>query len=122
MKLKIQYTKPIEDAISALDQIEAINSTSSEGVSFVFVQFDQSANVDVAVQNAQRKVNEAIQLLPDDAKTPTLSKFALDEVPVLRMGVTSKMPSKEFYQFLKDRVQPRFSQIAGSRTDYPYRW
>lgn len=106
-------TKPIEDAISSLDQIEAINSTSAEGVSFIFVQFNQSVNVDLSLQNAQRKVNEVLSNLPATAKAPTLSKFALDEIPVLRMGVTSKMKSKEFFQFIKDRIQPRISKIAG---------
>jgi len=106
-------TKPIEDALSSLDQISAVNSTSSEGVSFVFIQFDQAADVDLSLQNAQRKINEIAFTLPSDAKAPTISKFALDEIPVLRMGVTSIMPEKEFYQFIKDRVRPRLSKIEG---------
>src|SRR5574338_325719 len=106
-------TKPIEDAVSTLDQIDNVNSTSSEGISFVMIQFKQSADVDVALQNAQRKVNEMLPLLPEDSKPPTISKFALDEIPVLRMGVTSSMPSTEFYQFIKDRIQPRLAKIPG---------
>ena len=51
--------------------------------------------------------------LPTDAKTPTISKFALDEIPVLRMGLTSNLPSRDFYQFIKDRIQPRLSKLAG---------
>ncbi|HEY6906782.1 MAG TPA: efflux RND transporter permease subunit, partial [Ignavibacteriaceae bacterium] len=55
-------TKPIEDAVSTLDQIDNVNSTSSEGISFVMIQFKQSADVDIALQNAQRKVNEILPL------------------------------------------------------------
>ncbi len=84
-----------------------------EGVSFVMVNFLQSADIDVALQNAQRKINEVVSQLPADAKAPTISKFALDEIPVLRMGVTSKMPSTQFYQFIKDRIQPRLAKLAG---------
>ncbi len=112
-EVETSVTKPIEDAISSLDEIDAVNATSAEGVSFVMVNFLQSANVDIALQNAQRKVNEIVSRLPADAKSPTLSKFALDEIPVLRMGVTSNLPSTEFYQFLKDRIQPRLSKVAG---------
>ncbi len=112
-EVETSVTKPIEDAISTLDEIDNVNSTSSEGVSFVLIQFLQSADVDVALQNAQRKVNEILATLPADVKTPTLSKFALDEIPVLRMGVRSSLPATQFYQFIKDRIQPRLAKIPG---------
>ena len=86
-EVETSVTKPIEDAISTLDEIDNVNSTSSEGISFVMIQFQQSADVDIALQNAQRKVNEILSTLPSDVKAPTLSKFALDEIPVLRMGI-----------------------------------
>lgn len=106
-------SKLIEDAVSGIDKVETINTTSSEGVSFVTIQFLQTAKIDVALQDAQRKVNEILPQLPDDAKSPVLSKIALDEFPVLRMGVTSTMPSREFYQAVKDKIQPRLARIAG---------
>jgi hydrophobic/amphiphilic exporter-1 (mainly G- bacteria), HAE1 family len=112
-EVETSVTKPVEDAISTLDEIDNVNSTSSEGISFVVIQFQQSADIDVALQNAQRKVNEILSTLPADAKTPTLSKFALDEIPVIRMGVTSSLASTEFYQFIKDRIQPRLAKIPG---------
>ncbi len=112
-EVETSVTKPIEDAISSIDQIDNVTSTSGEGISFVVIQFQQSADVDLQLQDAQRKVNQIINTLPSDVKTPVLSKFALDELPVLRMGVTSNMPPKEFYQFVVDRIQPRISKIAG---------
>ncbi len=112
-EVETSVTKPVEDAISTLDEIDNVNSTSSEGISFVMIQFQQAANVDIALQNAQRKVNEILSTLPKDVKTPTLSKFALDEIPIIRMGVTSTLPSTQFYQFIKDRIQPRLAKIPG---------
>ncbi len=112
-EVETSVTKPIEDAISTLDQIDNVSSTSGEGISFVIIQLQQSADVDISLENAQRKINQIINTLPTETKTPVLSKFALDELPVLRMGVTSNMPAKEFYQFVVDRIQPRLSKIAG---------
>ncbi len=112
-EVETSVTKPIEDAISTIDQIDNVTSTSSEGISFVVIQFQQSADVDIQLQEAQRKINQIINTLPTEVKTPVLSKFALDELPVLRMGVTSNMPPKQFYQFVVDRIQPRISKIAG---------
>ncbi|HEX7356211.1 MAG TPA: efflux RND transporter permease subunit, partial [Ignavibacteriaceae bacterium] len=112
-EVETSVSKPIEDAISSVDQLKSLRSTSSEGVSFVTAEFDQSVNVDVTLQNAQRKVNEILSSLPEGSEIPTVSKFAIDEIPVLRMGITSNMPSREFYQFIKDRIQPRISKVKG---------
>ena len=106
-------TKIVEDAISGIDKIDDIRSTSFEGVSLVTVEFLQSANIDLVLQDATRKVNAVASQLPTGAKQPILSKFALDEFPILRMGVTSSMESRRFYQFLKDRIQPRLSKLPG---------
>jgi hydrophobic/amphiphilic exporter-1 (mainly G- bacteria), HAE1 family len=106
-------SKVIEDAVSGIDKIDAVSSRSYESMSLVIIEFKQDANIDFAIQDASRKVNAILASLPTDAKTPVVSKIAFDEIPVLKMGVTSQMDSREFFQFLKDRVQPRISKIAG---------
>lgn len=112
-EVETSVTKVIEDAVSGIDKINKITASSLEGVSFVTIEFIQSAKIDIALQDVQRKVNEVVIRLPDDAKTPTLSKIALDEIPVLRMGVTSNMPPRDFYQLMKDQVQPRLAKLPG---------
>jgi hydrophobic/amphiphilic exporter-1 (mainly G- bacteria), HAE1 family len=106
-------SKIIEDAVSGIDKIDNVRSSSFEGLSLVIIEFKQDANIDFVVQDASRKVNAVLAQLPTDAKQPTVSKIAFDEIPVLRLGVTSQMDAREFYQFMKDRIQPRISKIAG---------
>ncbi len=112
-EVEINVTKQIEDAISGLDKIDEVRSISQEGVSFVIVQLLQSANTDISLQDAQRKVNEIVSKLPSGTKAPTISKIAFDEIPVIRMGVSSNLNSKEFYTFLKDKIKPSISKLAG---------
>jgi HAE1 family hydrophobic/amphiphilic exporter-1 len=106
-------TKIIEDVVSGLDKVSIIRANSQEGVSFIIIQFDYSANIDFSLQDTQRKVAEILSKLPAGCKNPTVSKIAIDELPVLRMGLTSNMPQKDFYQFIKDKVKPQISKIAG---------
>ena len=106
-------SKIIEDAVSGMDKISEIRTSSMEGVSFVIVELVQSANTDISLQDALRKVNEVTSKLPTGAKAPTISKIALDEIPVLRMGVSSKMDKKEFTQFIKDQLKPQLSKLEG---------
>lgn len=106
-------TKVIEDAVTGLEKVSSVKGNSSEGVSFVVIEFNMDANINLALEDAQRKVNESVNKLPVTAKKPVISKIAFDEIPVLRMAVSSKMGNKEFYQFIKDKIQPRLSKIEG---------
>lgn len=112
-EVETSVTKPIEDALSSLDQVYTMTSTSNEGVSFVMVQFDQSADINSQLQNAQQKINQIISNFPVGVKTPSISKLDLEAIPVMRLGVTSNMPATQFYQFVVDRIQPRLSEIPG---------
>lgn len=112
-EVETSVTKVIEDAASGIDNVKTVRSQSLEGVSFIMIEFNQSANVDIALQDVQRKVNATTQLLPEDVRTPTISKFALDELPVLRMGATSSLPERDFYQLLKDQISQRLSRVSG---------
>lgn len=112
-EVETSITKLVEDAVASIDKIEALNATSSEGVSFVTIELAQDADPEVALQDAQRKVSGIVGQLPTGAKQPQLSRISLDETPVLRMAVTSTMPTKQFNQFLKDEVQPRLTNVSG---------
>jgi hydrophobe/amphiphile efflux-1 (HAE1) family protein len=112
-EVESSVTKKVEDAISAMENIVSVRSTSQEGFSFVMIELTQSANVDLALQDAQRKVNATVSQLPEQTKTPVLTKFAIDELPIMRMGVSSNLPAIDFYQVVKKQVQPALSKIPG---------
>jgi HAE1 family hydrophobic/amphiphilic exporter-1 len=106
-------TKPIEDGVASVEKLSNIYAYSYEGLSVISLEFKYSANADQEMQEVQRKVNGLIMSLPLDIRTPVLKKFSFDEVPVLKMGVSSDKPSREFYQFLKDEIEPAFGKIEG---------
>jgi len=112
-EVETSVSKEIEDAVSGMDKVSEVRSTSQEGLSFVIVELLQSANTDFALQDAQRKVQQIVATLPSGVRTPTVSKLAIDEIPVLRMGVSGDMDSKSFYQFMKDKIKPQLSRIPG---------
>ncbi|MFH1195558.1 MAG: efflux RND transporter permease subunit [bacterium] len=106
-------SKVVEDAVSGMDKVSEVRSTSMEGISFVMIELMQSANTDFSLQDAQRKVGDILINLPEDAKTPTVSKLAFDEIPILRMGLTSNLDSRSFYQFVKDKIKPQITRVPG---------
>lgn len=106
-------TRVIEDAVSGMENLASIKSSSYEGRSLIRLELDVNANVDLALQDAQRKISEVSDKLPKTALKPVVSKIAFDELPVLRMSIVSDMPPREFYQFVVDKVQPRIATIEG---------
>ncbi len=113
LEVETNVTKPIEDALATLEGITVIRSTSQENTSFVVVELKQSVKIDLALQDAQRRVGQITGTLPQGVKTPSLGKIALDEFPILRMSVEGKMEPKKFTQFLKDNVIQRLSNVTG---------
>jgi HAE1 family hydrophobic/amphiphilic exporter-1 len=112
-EVESSVTKKLEDALSALENVKSMSSSSQEGYSSIIMELVPNTNTDIALQDAQRKVNAVLYLLPTGAKAPSLLKFSTDEIPVLKIGVHAKMESTRLYQITKDQIKPRFSKING---------
>ncbi|OGS72390.1 MAG: acriflavin resistance protein, partial [Flavobacteria bacterium RIFCSPLOWO2_12_FULL_31_7] len=106
-------TKKIEDAIASLENIKKIDSKSYESLSVVSITLTSDANVDVSMNDAQRKINAIISNLPDDAKTPGLNKFSLSDMPIITLGAYGKMDEAAFYDLIDKKVTPVLSRVQG---------
>lgn len=106
-------SKPIEDALSSLENVKRINTTSMESMSSVVIELGSGADVDVAMREAQRKVNQVQPLLPTSAKTPSVGKFGSDDFPTMQIGVKSNLSPTEFFLLVKDDIKPQIAAIKG---------
>ena len=106
-------TKKMEEIISSIENIEHIQSTSYEGMAVIGVSMKMSANIDNAIQDAQRRINAARNTLPKGIFEPVISKIAMGDLPVMKIGVTANLSSTEFYDLLKHTIQPELSRING---------
>jgi HAE1 family hydrophobic/amphiphilic exporter-1 len=106
-------TKKIEDAVSSMENIKKINSSSFESLSLVTITLNNTADVDLSLNDAQRKVNTILSDLPDDAKTPSLNKFSLDDLPIMTLSARSQLDNATFFDLMDKRVGPQISRVAG---------
>jgi HAE1 family hydrophobic/amphiphilic exporter-1 len=106
-------TKKVEEAVSSMENIKKITATSFESLSIVTIQLKNGTNVDIAMNDAQRKVNAILSKLPDDVEPPSLSKFSIDDLPIITMSATAKMSDAEFYDLIDKRVVPTISRVSG---------
>lgn len=106
-------TKPVEDAVSSADRIKRVQSLSLENVSVVMVEFKHDVDSDKALQDVQRRVNQITTTLPVGSRTPTLDRFSISELPLLRVAANSTLSELEFGTLLKTQIKPRLAQVAG---------
>ncbi len=112
-EVESSVTKKVEDAISSLEDIDNIQSTSAEGISVVVIIFKTSADMDKALDNATRKVANIEYLLPKDSRKPIINNFSMDDIPIMRLGITANMPPTELYDLVKNKIKPMISTING---------
>lgn len=106
-------TKKIEDAVSSMEGIKKITSNSMESVSSVVVELEQNMDVDMSLQEAQRKINAMVNDLPEDAETPSLGKFDFSDMPIMRLGVSGQISPTELYDLVDNKIAPALSKIPG---------
>ncbi|MFV8322081.1 efflux RND transporter permease subunit [Flavobacterium sp. LB3P21] len=106
-------TKKIEDAISSLENIKKIDSKSFESLSSVAITLTSNADVNISMNDAQRKINAIINDLPDDAQAPSLNKFSLSDLPIMTIGANGKMDEVEFYDLVDKKLAPVLSRVQG---------
>jgi len=106
-------TKKIEDAIASLENIKKIDSKSYESLSTVSITLTSTADVNISMNDAQRKINAIISDLPDDAETPSLTKFSLSDLPIMTIGANGKMDEAAFYDLIDKKLTPVLSRVEG---------
>jgi HAE1 family hydrophobic/amphiphilic exporter-1 len=113
-EIEIQITKPIEDAVAGLSNIDFMSSTSGSGFSIVVITFTDRADELQMTSDVERRVNNIVATLPSGAKTPTVQKVDLGAVPVMQLALVDDALSPErLYQVANDNLRPAVEQING---------
>jgi HAE1 family hydrophobic/amphiphilic exporter-1 len=109
-----QVSKPLEDALSGLENISEVTCFSLDNASVVLLEFKANANMDNALEDAQRKVNNVQNSLPSGAKTPVIAKIEPNASPVLQVSaVAPNIDERDFMQMMDEEIIPQIKQTKG---------
>ncbi|HOY62828.1 MAG: Multidrug resistance protein MdtC [bacterium ADurb.Bin236] len=106
-------TEPMERAMSTINNVTKVSSTSKEGSSSVRIEFAWGTNMDAAMNDVRDKVGQAKRVLPDDADEPTVFKFDTSMIPVMTLTVTGDMSAVDLKEYVENELRYRFEQIPG---------
>lgn len=112
--VETQVAKPLEDALSGLEGVSEVTAFSMDNASILLLEFKNSTDIDQALEDAQRKVNNIINELPEDSKTPVLAKIDPNASPVLQVSAVAKnMNDKDFMELMDKQILPQIKQTKG---------
>ncbi|MFM2040287.1 MAG: hypothetical protein RLZZ493_876 [Bacteroidota bacterium] len=112
--VETQVSKPLEDALSGLENISEVTAFSLDNASIVLLEFKASADLDEVLQDAERKINVVQNNLPEGAKAPVVSKIEPNASPVLQVSaVAGNMDERDFMELMDDQILPQIKQTKG---------
>ncbi len=106
-------TRPIEETVSSIQGVEKITSSSVEGNSRVRVAFIWGTDLDNAANDIRARVDRVRSRLPEDAESPVIYKFDLNQFPVLFMGVSGRLDPVEMRDLVEHQIKYRLERAPG---------
>jgi HAE1 family hydrophobic/amphiphilic exporter-1 len=105
-------TRPVESTVATIDGLSNLNSTSSEGSSMVFLEFDYGTNLTEAKNDLRDLISRIEARLPDDADEPRIMNFDPNSQPIMQLSVAGAS-AVELKNIAEDTIQPRLEKIVG---------
>ncbi len=112
-EIETEITDKIEQAVNTISGIEELRSTSSEGVSLVFVTFELERNLDTAAQDVRDKINTIIPLLPKNIDLPSVEKLDPDASPIMTVSIASTRSVREMSEYADKVLRRQIESVNG---------
>ena len=113
LEMETLVTVPVEKAVSSVEGVEDITSTSVEGRSQVRVSFGWNKNLEVAVSDIRARIDRIRDDLPPGAEAPVVSKYDVNASPIMFIGVSGQMDPVALRTFVEEEVRYRLERVAG---------
>jgi len=106
-------TDQLENALSGVANLERMTSNSSEGNSWVSLNFSRNTNMDEAANDVRAALDRVRRSLPEEADAPRVRKFDPNDSPIVILGAESMRPLDELTRILERDISKRIEQVPG---------
>ena len=103
----------IEDAVTAVEGVKQISSTSRQGSASVTIEFDLDRNIDAALQDVQTRVAQAQRRLPREIDPPVISKTNPEDNPIMWLSLSGQRSPTFLADYVRNVLRPQFQTIPG---------
>lgn len=114
--VEFMVTKPIEEAVSIVSNLESLGSTSKEGKATIVLSFPPGLDMDFASLEVREKFAKVKNKLPREAEKPVIAKYEENDQPILILAVSSFLEwfsTEEIRKIVDERIKERIGRIPG---------
>lgn len=113
-EVETTVTRPIEQAMATVGNIENVTSVSSENVSTVILEFAQTANMDAVTIEMREGLDQIKGNWDDSVGSPVIMKLNPDMLPVMVAALEAgDMDGAELTDYMNAQVLPELESIEG---------
>ena len=106
-------TRPIEEGVATVQNLDTLSSQSKEGISLVMAEFAWGTDMDMAERHVKESVDLIKARLPDDAEEPLIFRFDPTMMPVMVISVSGKEDLGELRYLAENEIEPLLERIEG---------
>ncbi|HWQ61809.1 MAG TPA: efflux RND transporter permease subunit, partial [Negativicutes bacterium] len=112
-EMETQIIKPLEDSLSSVAHLKHITSIASPENARIIMEFDMTANADIASIDATKQVNSARRRLPDGIDEPVVVKRDINASAIMEIAVLSDEPLGDVYSKANNIFKERLQRADG---------
>ena len=114
--IETNVTRPLENMLNGVSDLKHITSKSKENISIITLEFNYGVDIEEATNNVRDKLDMINSSLPDQASTPVIFKFSMDDMPILILSATADESLPGLDKILDDKVTTPLSRVKGVGT------
>ncbi len=108
-----EVVEPLEETLIQIEGIRNITSSSRQGSCNITVEIELSRDVDLALQDVQAKVSQAVRMLPRDMDPPTVSKSNPEDQPIMMVRLGGPYPQRVLSDYVRYGLKEKLQTIPG---------
>lgn len=106
-------SKPIEQALATVSNVDEITTISNDGSSLIVLQFVDGTDLDMAALDVREKVDLIKQYLPDGANEPMVMKIDPSAMNSIYVGVRGGKNLIDLQNTVEEKIENRIERIRG---------
>jgi multidrug efflux pump len=111
--IETDIVDPIEDAVTSVEGVKQISSTSRQGSANVTVEFEISRNIDAALQDVQTRVAQAARRLPREIDPPIITKNNPEDNPIMWLSISGTRSPIFMADYVRNVIRPQLQTVEG---------
>jgi len=113
-EVEAMVTRPIEEAVATVSDLETLLSISKEGESTVVLSFKPETDMNFAALEVREKFAKVKNKLPKDIEKPVIAQFQQGDVPVFILALTSeKRTTEDLRKIVDQKMKENIKRVAG---------